>query len=329
MSYERFVGGLGQDAPRTTLRVSAAQKPSLQVYYAGKVAEIKNQIAMYESGGPYYLLEFNSADYSSFMRWMQMYYEQDMAKRQSIASLRPVPQAVLDNIKKETGEDVVVPDWMKTGIKIPESEWRLFVECRDRAMKMVREQGAMPAAVDARGFAEWWKKHDNCGFSGFFATASYGEQLAVTGVPSGLYNFYLQTKGSRPPPANLLGKGSDILSWVKQNWMMLGLGAVGGIVVVGVLKKRREMAKLSAAQVGIARNVKRSKSLKPVSFMSSGVRSAIDPYGEGEWEEVWDPDTKRYVVAPFGGVRKPQGPRTKREMRAMGYKYDLYTGEKL
>ena len=264
MSYEKFVGGLGQPdfAPKTTLRAereipdSRSQKPSLQAVYASKAMEIKNYIAMYESGGPYYLLTYGSDDYRMFMRWMQMYYEKDMAKRQSIASLNPISQIVLDNIKKNTGEDVVVPDWMKTGIKIPESEWRLFVECRDRALKMVREQGATLAASDARGFVEWWQKHDLCGFAGFFATASYGEQLAMTGVPSGLYNFYLQTKGSQPPPANLLGKGSDILSWAKQNWMMLGLGAVGGMVVVGFLKKRRATARAKASLVGVTRNAK-------------------------------------------------------------------------
>jgi hypothetical protein len=67
----------------------------------------------------------------------------------------------------------------------------------------------------------------------------------------------------------------------------------------------------------------------PASFTSRGVRAAIDPYGEGEWEEVWDPRVKAYVVAPFGGVPKTKGPQTKSEMRRLGYKYDLYTGEKL
>jgi hypothetical protein len=76
-----------------------------------------------------------------------------------------------------------------------------------------------------------------------------------------------------------------------------------------------------------AANPRRKKGL--AGFMSPGVRGAIDPYGEGRWEEVWDPKTKQYVVAPFGGVAKTQGPQTKREMRELGYKYDLYTGEPL
>jgi hypothetical protein len=79
-----------------------------------------------------------------------------------------------------------------------------------------------------------------------------------------------------------------------------------------------------------ASNPRRGRGRRQAGFMSPGVRAAIDPYGEGQWEEVWDPDLKRYVVAPFGGPRKLKGmPMTKREMRRMGYKYDLYTGEKL
>jgi hypothetical protein len=67
----------------------------------------------------------------------------------------------------------------------------------------------------------------------------------------------------------------------------------------------------------------------PAANPRRSVRDIMDPYGEGQWEEVWDPKTKQYVVAPFGGVAKTKGPQTKAAMRRAGYKYDLYTGEKL
>jgi hypothetical protein len=284
--------------------------------WGGSADEIKAKIASYQVGGPYHLIEASSPDYQAFMQWAQIYYQKDQEKYRAFRSLRPIDQYTLDAIKRTTGEDIQVPAWMKTGIKVLESEWRLFVECRDRALKMVRDQGVTPLAVGGTAFIEWWRKHDNCGLAGFFANAG-GERGFMLGIPAGLFNFYLETGGSAAPPAHLLGKGLNIKAWLERNWMMLGLGAVGGIVIGGAVIRRRRLARAGAPREGLVANATR------------GVRDILDPYGEGDWEEVWDPKLKAYVVAPFGGTTKPKGPRTKREMRKLGYKYDLYTGEKL
>lgn len=216
--------------------------------------EIKAKVAAYQVGGPYHLIEWNSPDWKGFMQWAQVYHGGDRDKRLALSQLRPITQNTLDNIKQRTGEDITVPVWMKTGIKVLESEWRLYVESRDRALKMVRDQGVTPLAVSVNEFIEWWRKHDKAGLAGYVATIG-GERGFRMGVPAGLYNFYLETGGVTEPPAHLLGKGLNLKAWLERNWMMLGLGAVGGVVVGGVVLRRRRLAQMGTPR-GLASNPK-------------------------------------------------------------------------
>jgi len=162
------------------------------------------------------------------------------------ASYDPSVVAYISKVMLLHDTPIEKPKWVadKT-VRFKQVTYDLYRASMQRVTEISASQGLKDAdPMDHPLFMDWWKKHDPTGAAAQYVLARASK--VPYQVPAQLFDFWKNnSQGDLAPPGSLLGLG--LWSTIKNNWLWIGAGVVGGGVAYKLLQRRRARKALERA----------------------------------------------------------------------------------